>query len=503
MMLDSQLDKKMVLQQVSFGKRIAEEESSELVDYFVETDQWERIIGGEVDIVYGAKGTGKSAIYSLMLQKEDELLDSGIIITSAEKPQGAPAFKSLESHGDISERELSNLWKLYFLSLLGMVFRDYGVDNSSAKLVIKQLEKAGLMQKKFSLSRLLSSSLDYVKRLTVWEAAETELKYDQSGNVIGVLGRIIFREPDVYQADQGFHSLDELLEEANSALVNYGYDAWVLLDRLDVAFAENIDLESRALRALFKVYLDFSAYRNISLKIFIRSDIWNRIVGDGFREASHITRSLTINWDSAGLMNLVIRRFLNNPIIVDLFDCQIADILSDINKQQDLYYKAFPNQVDVGQKKSTSFDWILSRIEDGNKIHAPRELIHLLEEAKRVEIDRIEVGDVEISGVKLFSEKSFKAAHEEVSRERLNKTIFAEYSDMKKWILELSEQKTEQFLHTLSALWDISEEEALSIASRLIEIGFFQKRESKGEASYWVPFIYRPALDMVQGKAVT
>ncbi|WP_168014756.1 P-loop ATPase, Sll1717 family [Halomonas salinarum] len=500
-MIDSQLDKKKILQQVSFGKRIAEEESSELAGYFVETDQWERIIGGEVDIVYGAKGTGKSAIYSLMLQKEDYLLDCGTVITSAERPQGAPAFKSLESHDDISERELGNLWKLYFLSLLGMVFRDYGIDNSGAKLVIKQLEKAGLMQRKFSLSRLLSSSLDYVKRLAAWEAAETELKYDPAGNVTGVVGRIVFKEPDSYQADQGFHSIDELLDDANNALDNYGYDVWILLDRLDVAFAENMALESKALRALFKVYLDFAAYKNIVLKIFIRDDIWERIVADGFREASHITRSLTIDWDSTGLMNLVIRRFLSNNVIVDLYDCNIAEILSDIIKQQDLYYSAFPDQVDVGQKKGTSFDWMLSRIRDGNGIHAPRELIHLLEEAKRAEIDRIEVGDLDISGVRLFSEKSFKTAHEEVSRERLNKTIFAEYSDMKKWILELSEQKTEQFLKTLSELWSVSEDEALSIANRLIEIGFFQKRESKGEASYWVPFIYRPALDMVQGKA--
>ncbi|NWO07362.1 MAG: hypothetical protein HLX50_17230, partial [Alteromonadaceae bacterium] len=229
MMIDSQMDKKKILQHISFGKRIAEEESSELVDYFVETDQWERIIGGEVDVIYGAKGTGKSAIYSLMLQKEDDLLDCGTIITSAERPQGAPAFKSLETYSDISERELGNLWKLYFLSLLGMVFRDYGIDNSKAKLVIKQLEEAGLMQKRFSLSRLLSSSLEYVKRLGVWEAAETELKYDSAGNVTGVVGRIVFREPDAYQVDQGFYSIDELLDDANDALSNYGYDVWVLL----------------------------------------------------------------------------------------------------------------------------------------------------------------------------------------------------------------------------------------------------------------------------------
>ena len=42
--------------------------------YFVETDQWNRIYNGGVDVIYGAKGSGKSAIYHLMMNKEGELL---------------------------------------------------------------------------------------------------------------------------------------------------------------------------------------------------------------------------------------------------------------------------------------------------------------------------------------------------------------------------------------------------------------------------------------------
>ena len=34
---------------------------------FVETDQWSRIVKGEIDIVRGDKGAGKSAIYSLLI----------------------------------------------------------------------------------------------------------------------------------------------------------------------------------------------------------------------------------------------------------------------------------------------------------------------------------------------------------------------------------------------------------------------------------------------------
>jgi hypothetical protein len=61
------MDVAEVLRRVDIGRRVAEEEKDQLSAYFVETDQWRRIYSGDVDIVYGAKGAGKSAIYSILL----------------------------------------------------------------------------------------------------------------------------------------------------------------------------------------------------------------------------------------------------------------------------------------------------------------------------------------------------------------------------------------------------------------------------------------------------
>jgi hypothetical protein len=47
-----------------FGERVAEDETSALGQYFVETDQWDRIFDGKVDVIRGDKGSGKSAIYA-------------------------------------------------------------------------------------------------------------------------------------------------------------------------------------------------------------------------------------------------------------------------------------------------------------------------------------------------------------------------------------------------------------------------------------------------------
>jgi hypothetical protein len=67
------------LQGLNLGQRVAEEEASELANYFVETEQWRQIFSGDIDIVYGPKGSGKSAIYSLLIARESTLFDRGIL----------------------------------------------------------------------------------------------------------------------------------------------------------------------------------------------------------------------------------------------------------------------------------------------------------------------------------------------------------------------------------------------------------------------------------------
>src|SRR6266481_8503072 len=60
-----------LLKEMSFGVQVAEDEVNALAGYFVETNQWARIAKGDIDIVRGEKGAGKSAIYSLLMTRAD------------------------------------------------------------------------------------------------------------------------------------------------------------------------------------------------------------------------------------------------------------------------------------------------------------------------------------------------------------------------------------------------------------------------------------------------
>ena len=144
-----------LLKQISFGHRIAEEEAGDLSRYFVETDQWKRIFSGEIDIVYGAKGSGKSAIYALLIARENELFDRGIITVAAENVRGAPAFRDLVVDPPMNQREFMGLWKLYLLSLVGQKLREFDLRSSSSKRVQRELEEASLLPVDGTLQKLL------------------------------------------------------------------------------------------------------------------------------------------------------------------------------------------------------------------------------------------------------------------------------------------------------------------------------------------------------------
>lgn len=497
------MTKHEVLAATDFGHRVAEDEVDALESYFVETDNWNRLVAGEIDVVYGPKGAGKSALYALLVARTNSLFDRNILLVPAEKPRGTPAFRDLVVDPPATELEFTNLWKLYFLSLLCAAFADYGIENEEATQLQQRLAADGLIKGRQSLQALVQTVFSYVKRLLRPEAIEGSVLVDPSTQLpIGFKGKIIFGEPNGNAREAGVESVDHLFGLANSALRKYGrYKIWLLLDRLDVAFAESFELEKNALRALFRVYLDLLDFEHISLKIFLRTDIWNRITSSGFREASHITKHVTVTWDRSSLLNLIVRRALHNESICTHFGVKPESVLASTQDQEAFFFRMFPEQVDVGPNKPLTLDWMLSRTRDGSQLNAPRELIHLLGSLRTQQMRRFELGEPDPDGEALFARPAFKQALPEVSEVRLTQTLYAEHADLRAAIEALRGRHTSQRPYTLAAIWGVDAGTATDQAERLVEVGLFEARGTKEGPEYWVPFLYRDSLGLIQGSA--
>jgi len=495
------MDRVELLKQLNFGSQVAEEEVARLQEYFVQTDQWGRVINGDIDIVRGEKGAGKSALYLLLNKNEGQLFDRNVLLVSGENPRGSTVFKDLISDPPASEVEFVVLWKVYILTVISHELRSFGIEGGGIKSVYSALEEAALLERELNLPGLLRAAQSFARRL-LGSKVEGGVELDAlTGTPTGIIGRISLAEPTGELRSQGINSIDGMFQKVEDALANSGYAIWVLLDRLDVAFAESHELEANAIRALVKVYSDLRMHEHIELKIFLREDIWKRVTAGGLREASHITRFMVMNWTPPMLLNLAMRRILSNPVLIEQLGLDKENILASSDKQEELFSRLFPSQVEQGPQKATTFNWMITRCADATGQTAPRELIHLLNCVREQEIFRLERGGTPPPGEQLFDRSVFKQALPTVSETRLNTYLYAEYPAERQFLEKLDGEKAEQSPESLAEIWGVSRDEAVQKAQDLVALGFFEARGTRAAPSFWVPFLYRDALNLRQGKA--
>src|SRR5580658_5384871 len=119
---------------------------------------------------------------------------------------------------------------------------------------------------------------------------------------------------------------------SNAVMDEVDLTVWVVLDRLDEAFQGFPDVEIPALRALLRTYLDLLAYPRIRLKLFVRNDLFRKVIQGGFVNLTHVnSRKIEIVWEEEDLLNLLSRRvrdsreFVREANLVGLTDKDIFD----------------------------------------------------------------------------------------------------------------------------------------------------------------------------------
>ena len=165
------MERLKLLKGITFGERVAEDETNALGQYFVETDQWERIFDGKIDVVRGDKGSGKSAIFSLLDSKANQLFDRRVLLTTAENPRGDTVFSDLVSEPPTSENEFIFLWKLYYVSLVAAKLKEFDIANDKAKELFKALERAGILERHALRIVLGRPTGFYLRPQAIWSAS--------------------------------------------------------------------------------------------------------------------------------------------------------------------------------------------------------------------------------------------------------------------------------------------------------------------------------------------
>ena len=235
--------------------------------------------------------------------------------------------------------------------------------------------------------------------------------------------------------------------------------------------------------------LDFP---KIKLKLFLRRDLFRRIIAGGFVNLTHVNaRKFELIWDEEDLLNLLCRRIKGNRDF-----CTALDIDELGNKE--VFDRIFPRQVDVGKRKPLTWTWIMRRIRDGNDIKPPRNLIDLISMAQQAQLRREErEPDSREYGAPIIEGDALRRALGQLSRQRVQDTLLAEAGIYAPLIERFRDGKAEHNTESLADLLERDQGTVRPTIQPLLDIGFLEDIKD----TYKVPTLYREGLNITQGKA--
>jgi hypothetical protein len=478
-------DRPDLLARLNLGASVAENDEH-LASYFVPTLALSDFLEDRYDIVRGAKGSGKSAILKIVSEQQSkygEIADVSLVV--ATEHTGEPSFKRAfdqVKHEEVDEQELVNAWKIYFINLALDALERYP-DTDASRYVKGLAEKVNVRYRTTSSLKKIWWSLVrilHVKSFTV--------------GVDTISAEFPDAPPEFWTKKDQPIDFPELLRGCEAAFDAEGKRCWLLIDRLDAAFLDP-EVERVALRALLMAYKDFMGHRRLRPKLFFRTDLLDLVVrGAGFRELTHVTdrTSPAIAWDPDKLLHMIMERFAFNDGILRELNLT-KDAFADPELRQLAFLTLFPWQVDVGPRKPDTWNWMCSRIRDGNNTRTPRDLHGLVKHAVAAQRELLALGGDD-SNEPLITAPALKKGLQELSDEKVRTTLLAENEDLAGAINAFRKQKAEQNSESLAKLlgkvWE-------PLVERLVRIGFLEKT---GE-TWKVPMLYRDGLEITQGAA--
>lgn len=218
-------------------------------------------------------------------------------VIPAFNPVGSPVFQKLADGDPLPEGEYIGIWKAYVLALAGnwTLSLNEGAFSDKMKDLDQILKTTGMRTSDDTPSTVFSQLINLVRRLSKPRAAEMSITFTPEGMPI-ITPRVEFDNPEGTTVarvdyDRAFGVLNDVLDEVDLSI-------WLVLDRLDEAFQGFPAAEVPALRALFRTYLDLQPYVRVRLKLFVRKDLFRRIIAGGFVNLTHVNaRKIEIIWD--------------------------------------------------------------------------------------------------------------------------------------------------------------------------------------------------------------
>ena len=484
------------LEVLSFGNAAAETEM-DLNDYFLKTPAWKRYIAGDYQLILGAKGAGKSAFFRLPQIDTSLQSENTVMISKADFDADVMTSK----FKGITPDEFAKIWRIYIVvQILGA----YMPTNPEASEYFDSIRKAmgdhlDAALHNANSETIISGILKFLGNLGKNANLELKIKTPVGSAKINAAQVDAEQETTVVP-------ISDIYGRLNNALTDEGKVVWVILDRLDTAFGSDLVMERKALRGLLEATRAALQYSQIHVKLFLRSDIWDTLNHGGgpIREATHLEQT-TLTWGEPQIIQLIFQRFFHVKTVRDYAGLGESWINLSQDQKKDALFRLLPYQVDHGEKKPTSLNWIITRLTDGNKDIVPRDVIYFLKKLKENTERRLDANDLALSDDNdkpLFDAVSMKDSIADTSEYKLQQFLYSEFPELRPLCEQLRGGKSTIRYDELADLWGLNDRKMRQTLQTLTRLGFFSSSQNfpngpiPPDMKFTVPFIYRAALDL-------
>ena len=472
---------KEILELLDLGADVAENDTG-LADYFVETATFSTILSGKVDVIRGHKGLGKSAIYKVLLS--GKYSDPNTIIISASDATSSEIFRATQAEAS-TEDQFRLLWTAYLGSIIANEVCSRIPETRENRDELKQI-KEFLKTLNLGKGKPSGSLIDSIKRTRAFGfglGAAPDGMPTLNFNI-----ELDQRKEPVLVSEEHFLAL---INMCVNVLRNAKQAMWILIDRLDELFKKNSSNEILSLRALLRSHLKICAIKqgqtDVRAKIFIRTDIYEKITSkEGFTNVTHF-RDLNIMWNVRSILALVSKRVTaNNDIVKKLVGLKVNP--DNPNEVWDIL-------VPPRMNSDKSQDWIAKTTSDSSGAFNPRNYITLLSLAIIKNRELLKTNPYGVNTDTALSSGSLISAYGELSRKRLDDTILAESPDVRHYVDKLRGADTyfdsPATLGNVLGMTDAETIELERVIERLIEVGLLKRHPSN---RFSIAFLYRVAL---------
>jgi cellulose biosynthesis protein BcsQ len=461
-----------ILKTLKFPPLNAADSSQDLNDLFQKTTNFTKFLDANTCLIKGRKGTGKTALYLLLLRHEDiarrlahDRLEKVILFS------GHGGFD--ESRPSREEFQIINRSLIEKQGSWEAFWRSY--------LLLKIYHNKSLQPSDILKGDKFNNLREILKKLPKnnWQSEHTQALIKLSTD--DPLRLVIL----------------DALSIVNEKQRHQDRSLWFLYDDLDEDFPEKDEVRQQALTGLFQLVQSFDARRltSIRFKIFSREDIWSRL---NFDNKSHFNgRDLLLEWSRIDFLRLALRQARQSLEFKDLVDRS-----SPIGNIDTATEEALSRNLDLlwgirrrtGDKAKYVSRWIYERLTDSSGTAFPRSLSALLQGATEHELTYEEQGSVQLpTDERLLRAKSLEVGLEKASEERCD-AIKQEYPDLVNFFNTLEGIPALPSREDITQKWQDSAREIIprfeEFESLLAEIGVAKWREKEKRYAFSDIYVY-------------